>query len=409
MFWVKKVNKKSKNILLIHRYFWPDNSSCSSIIKDISTNLISDGNNVDVISSQPSYRQNFKNTFRINPENIDGVNITRLNLPNETGSMFIRIKNSIKLGLYLIFRSLTKNYDLIIVTSIPPILGGFFGMIASKIKRIKLIYFCMDIHPEIGLLSKDYKKNIFYRFLLKIDILNCKFADTIIVHSKDMRDSILSRNKKNQYNIKIINNFSKSFRINKNQNLHNYKKKNSLKIIYTGNLGRFQSLQTIFKTMELIKENKLIELILVGEGSEKIFLKDMAKKTKINVKFIDYLSEPAAQLKINEADIGLVSLMKDVYKYAYPSKTMSYLEQGKPIIAMIETSSQLSIDMKKNGYGFSIIQDDHVAFANLLTKLSKSNLWRDRMSKNAIKAYKQYYTSDVILKSWSNVVNQTLK
>ena len=168
-------------------------------------------------------------------------------------------------------------------------------------------------------------------------------------------------------------------------------------------------MQTIFKTMELIKENKLIELILVGEGSEKIFLKDMAKKTKINVKFIDYLSEPAAQLKINEADIGLVSLMKDVYKYAYPSKTMSYLEQGKPIIAMIETSSQLSIDMKKNGYGFSIIQDDHVAFANLLTKLSKSNLWRDRMSKNAIKAYKQYYTSDVILKSWSNVVNQTLK
>ena len=34
-----------------------------------------------------------------------------------------------------------------------------------------------------------------------------------------------------------------------------------------------------------------------------------------------------------------------MYKYAYPSKTMAYLEQGIPILAMIEKESDLAQDI----------------------------------------------------------------
>ena len=57
----KKVNpKKTTKILLTHRYFWPDKSSCSTIIRDIIFHLSSIGYAIEVISSQPSYSKNTK-------------------------------------------------------------------------------------------------------------------------------------------------------------------------------------------------------------------------------------------------------------------------------------------------------------------------------------------------------------
>ena len=75
--------KKPKKILLTHRYFWPDKSSCSSIIKDITSHLSSIGYNLEVISSQPSYLKNTKvKNFEI--QYINNIKVNRLSLKNET-------------------------------------------------------------------------------------------------------------------------------------------------------------------------------------------------------------------------------------------------------------------------------------------------------------------------------------
>ena len=143
----KKVNPKKKppKILLTHRYFWPDKSSCSTIIRDIIFHLSSIGYAIEVISSQPSYSKNTKVKKNFEVEYVKDIKVNRLSLKNETGTFFRRIFNSFKIGFFLLFKSIINKYDLIIVTSIPPILGGFFGTIASKISNTKLIYFCIDV------------------------------------------------------------------------------------------------------------------------------------------------------------------------------------------------------------------------------------------------------------------------
>ena len=85
---------------------------------------------------------------------------------------------------------------MIISTSIPPITGGFFAALSTYFTRTKFIYFCMDLHPEIGKISQDFSNPLLYNFLKKVDNWSCSRANPVIVHSLDMKKSLLSRNKK---------------------------------------------------------------------------------------------------------------------------------------------------------------------------------------------------------------------
>ena len=52
---------------------------------------------------------------------------------------------------------LLSNYQIVITTSSPPVLTAFIIALASKIRKIRFIYYCMDINPEIGIISGDFK------------------------------------------------------------------------------------------------------------------------------------------------------------------------------------------------------------------------------------------------------------
>jgi len=137
-------------------------------------------------------------------ETINNVTIRRIKLTTEGRNPLKKILNALKLGFWTNYLAIRNNYDVIISTSIPPITGGFFAALATYITRTKFIYFCMDLHPEIGKISKDFSNPFLYAILRKIDNWSCKRANPVIVHSLDMKNSLLSRNRDNKFNIKII-------------------------------------------------------------------------------------------------------------------------------------------------------------------------------------------------------------
>ena len=122
--------------------------------------------------------------------------------------------------------------------------------------------------------------------------------------------------------------------------------------------------------------------------------------------FFDYQPVKVAKLAIQNADIGVVALMPGMYRYAYPSKTMAYLEQGRPIIAVVENESELANTMLVQGYGFSVPIGDAEALAELLVQLADDESWKEPMSKSALAAFENYFSAPVVLAKWSKLVSQ---
>jgi hypothetical protein len=152
-------------ILLSHRYFWPDHPNCGQILWYLTQNLASQGHEVDVLTSLPSKDLNSKKIISEKFQILKNIKIERIDLSIEKKSPIKKLINGLKLGFRINVLAIKNRYDVIISTTIPPVSGGFFAALASYINKTKFIYFCMDLHPEVGKISKI----LFYiKFLKKL-------------------------------------------------------------------------------------------------------------------------------------------------------------------------------------------------------------------------------------------------
>ena len=135
-----------------------------------------------------------------------------------------------------------------------------------------------------------------------------------------------------------------------------------------------------------------------------MIIKEQVKKTRANVTFFAYQPINIAKDAIKKADIGLVTLMPNTYKYAYPGKVMTYLEQGRPFISTIEPESELAKTMKNEGFGFSVEGADTTKIANLFIKLADDTSWKIKMNDAAKIAYEKNFSMNKILNQWSNII-----
>ena len=393
-------------VLLVHRYYWPDAAPCGVIMHWIAKHLAAEGHCVDALTSQPSRFGGSRLGVRPRNEKIDGVNVTRVRLPMEIRRPIWRIVNAFNIGFRIIIQAIVKKYDVVIISTVPPVLGGVFAALAAKLSGARFIYYCMDLHPEVGMVSGDFSNPALVSALQWLDDWSCRQAWPVIVHTDDMRKTLLRRARGSEYDISIINNFALP---SENEcvsptDLYSADSANGLRLVYAGNLGRFQGLEALLEAMGRIVDRKDIELIVVGDGVAKAGLLAHKKKTNSNVRFLGYQPVELTKAIIQSADIGIVMLIPGMYRLAYPSKTMAYLEQGRPVIAAVEAASDLARTMLAEGYGFCVPIGDSESLARLIVKLADDRSWRMAMSQAALRVFEERFSASVVLAKWSDML-----
>lgn len=102
-------------------------------------------------------------------------------------------------------------------------------------------------------------------------------------------------------------------------------------------------------------------------------------------------------------------LTPDMYKNAYPSKTMAYLGQGRPAIAAIEEESDLVKTMQSEGDVYTAPIGNADSFAQLLWWLADDLSWKESMNQSALAAFEKYFASSVVLHKWSKLVSKSCR
>lgn len=396
-----------KRVLAIHRYYWPDTPPYATMLRRIVSQWVEDGHQVDVLSSQSSYKTSINNPVLPAKSDLDGATIFRLRLFSEAGRPAIRILNTIYLCSMILFRCIfLQRYDVIMVSTSPPVLAAFFSALAAKITGARFIYHCMDIHPEIGRLSGEFSHPWVFSVLQKMDAWSCKQANPVVVLSEDMKKSIQLREDGVRCRIEVINNFSLPTGQEDDSSLPFAMHQDDFNLIFAGNIGRFQGLDVLVDAIGRLKANKHIRLILMGDGVAKTFLEKRAKELDANVTFVGHQTVSVAKKAMQEAGAGFVSLIPTLYQYAYPSKTMTYLEQGCPLIVAVEADSQLAQEVAKEGTGIVVPVDDVDALAQAINNMASQDSERAVMKQRAMVVAKHNYAEEIVLPKWSQLINE---
>lgn len=396
--------------LLIHKHFWPDNPPYATIIKRIGEHLVSKGEEVTVFTAQPSYGKSNKRFA--NKENVNGVNIIRIVLLQTIfDKKIFKYLDILYFPLRVFFYILKAGrYDILLVSTAPPVVLSFLVMLGARLTRAKMIYHCQDIHPEIGALSGEFSHPLLYRILLHFDNWTLKSASQVIVLSEDMKNALCNRKigKKVEDKIQVLNNFSlptDKNHININDISHYLKSKKNFRIIFAGNIGRFQGLEDLVLAVNRMEPSLAIELVFVGEGKVLSSLKKMADSEKI--KFFPRVDVATVKLLIGNSDLGVVALKKNIIRYACPSKTMAYLEQGCPVLAIVEEESELAKFVSREKIGF-VAEPENVD--SIMLQLKNAVMFnQDRCEaqrQSIMQTYKVTYSEELFLSKFDQLLEE---
>jgi len=392
-------------ILIISLYYKPEPGG--HFFSNIAEKWAKEGHEIEILSCRP-YLTDFGVEENFQCISLNGVTVNRLpvNILFQKKVIF-KALNLIKFCVYALIWSLRKpKYDLIMTSSLTPIFMAIVCRIVCKIKGSKFVYRIMDIHPEVWRYSGSFKNKLILKLLEKIEIGNCRAANELVTLSEDMVKTISDRDKKNNLSINIIRdglpNAVADGKINYIKELEN---KTKFRIVYTGNIGRFQKLETVISAFHKIPEEIPIELVIVGKGLQEESLKLRADKLlNKSIKFIDFQNSITLNSIIKSADLGLVSLLNGVERCAFPSKMFHYLDLRCPVLAIMDDCF-LTNFIEKNDIGYSVPQDDVDSISSKLVELSNIKDLKET-KRNQIEKVLQNYSNNSILEQWSDLLKK---
>jgi glycosyltransferase involved in cell wall biosynthesis len=140
-------------------------------------------------------------------------------------------------------------------------------------------------------------------------------------------------------------------------------------LVFAGNLGTAQSLETILQTAEKLIHLPKVRIVIVGSGSMEEWLKEqIVSKGLDNLILVGRFPSTEMPQFFSRSDGLLVTLKKEeIFAYTIPSKIQSYLAAGRPIIAALDGEGAKVV--AEAGAGLTCPAEDHEGLANCIEQL----------------------------------------
>ncbi len=370
------------NILFLNAYYKPEKIAYSHLEEDIINSLIESGHRVEIICPTPSRgidkvkRKEYKKRKR---EQLYGgkVSVRRFACPKEKRNPIIRAIRY----FWCNWReySISKNYkniDCVFAVSTPPTQGLLGVKVAKKLskkykKHVPFVYNLQDVFPDSLVttgLAKE--KSLIWKIGRRIENQTYNGADKIIVISESMERNVLAKGVSKE-KVLIVSNWIDTDIIvpvekENNELFEQFNiSRDKFVVVYAGNFGKAQGADVILQTAELLKEEKDIQFVIFGSGSEFELAKEKAKSMS-NVIIHPLLPANKTAEVYSLGDVSLITCKKGVGTSGMPSKTWNIMACNTPIIASFDTDSELAKILEYANAGICVPPEDAKVLASAI-------------------------------------------
>lgn len=391
-------------ILVVSQYFWPEEFR----INDICKGLIEKGHEVEVLTGIPNYPYgkyfDGYSIFNRGDKDYEGIKVKRtFCVPRGKDSKFKLILNYISFMISSIFHipfMLNKKYDKILVYQLSPITMAIPAIILKYIKNIPLDMYILDLWPESLTSTVNIRSQKTKNILEHICRWIYRQSDSLYITSKGFKGKLIAYGIE-ECNIKYLpqwaENIYKNTKVEEEIDIGIDDSK--FNIVFTGNIGKAQSIDTIIKAANICKENKSINWIIVGDGSEKENSENKVKELGLENSVLFLGRKPVEQMPLyySKADALLVTLRNDdLFKITVPAKVQSYMASGKPIIGAISGEGKQLID--ECNCGMTCESEDYIELARIAQNmylLSEDDL--KCIGQNGLRYFEENFERELLL------------
>ncbi|MCY6484379.1 glycosyltransferase family 4 protein [Clostridium aestuarii] len=395
-----------ENILMLQVLF-PNIEKEKNLYSDLAEEFVKQGYNVYVVTIQDYISADVvkKSTF---VEEKLGVKVLRVKMPTKYfNTNFIEKGITTELIPYYYKKAIKQffsnvRFNLIVPISIIPGMYKIVSYLKKRNPEAKTYLLLRDMFPQMAMNMGVLPKPMYYYFRYQqiklynlADKIGCMSAGNI-EYVKVNLPEVDSKKLCYLPNWRTIR--------ERKENTIDFKKEYGLEgkivAIFGGVLGIQQGLDFLLKLANEIKdEYPKLHFLLIGNGTEKEKLKKyVIEKQLHNVTIIDRIPSQKYEAALQQCDIGLINLDGDLKVPHIPSKTLSYLEAGLPILACVDAHTdygKLLEEEYKSGK-CSLYGDLKSYKNNLIYMIDKQG--RKKMSENGNEYLRNNLTTNHIVK-----------
>jgi len=403
---------KVKDILIMCQFFYPEYNSSSTLPTELAEDLVNAGFSVDAICGYPT--EYYKGGNIPKRENHSGINIRRLR--------YVQICRKSNLGRLINYFSfiitialhwpLFLKYKCILVYTNPPLLP-LIPAVLNYIFGTRFVFVAFDIYPFVAVeMGSIAKGSLVEKVMNLTNRLVYDRATKIVALSTEMKEFMINNNlvRLNTDKIELIPNWYDKDKVATltnavNLEIQELKDSKDFIVLYSGNMGICQDMDTITACISLMREDPDVMFVLTGHGTKVEGLKSYIVENKLkNVKLFDFLTGNDYSTMLQIADCCLLSLERNVVGMAVPSKAYSYLAVGRPLIAIIPEGTDISKILKHYKAGFTLEQGDAIGLADIIRKLILNPSMCKVMGDSARKAFNENYTRKLSIDKYINML-----
>jgi colanic acid biosynthesis glycosyl transferase WcaI len=402
------------HILIVSQYFWPENFR----INDLALILKEKGHTLTVLTGMPNYPEGkiYKgfSWWKKRRDVMEGVAIIRVPLfarrESKSWQLVLNYLSFAFSGCFFGSWLLRKQkFDVVFTYEVSPVTVAIPAILISRLKNAPMCLWVQDLWPDAlsatGAINSENILNI-VRYVVKKIYHSC---DLILVQSKGFIEPAVKVGAERQKIIYFPNWAEVLYRpimLDASAKERTEVPSTGFVVMFAGNLGAAQSLDTILKAAVLLK-GRDIHWVFLGDGRRRNWLDaEVASKQLHNVHVLGGRPMETMPGYFALADAMLVTLKDDpVMATTIPGKVQSYLACGKPIIGALNGSGADVI--VESGAGYAVHSEDYEGLAYSVLKMSAASVTDlQQMSKCALSYYRDNFNRDTLVNQLDDWMHQ---
>ncbi len=333
--------------------YWPEEFGIAPFSTGRCEYLASRGHEVTICTGFPYYPQwRIADQYRgrmVARETRGGVTILRswLYVPPRVTSL----KRILHEGSFIAASTLRavgrRKPDVLFVIS-PPLGLSVAALVLSRLWRSPYVFHVPDLQPDAAVDLGMLKDGKVVRLLYRLERTAYRNAALVSTLTSAMRERIVSKG--------IAPDKVVLFRDWANPQLFDIplhgggrQFRNSLGfgdrllVVHAGNMGIKQGLDIVLEAAQRSRAIDDIVYLLVGDGAARPALQSRAASMKLtNLKFLPVQPNEAFNDLLAATDIALITQQKTVADIVFPSKSITLLAAGRPLVAALSQGSEVA-------------------------------------------------------------------
>lgn len=372
--------------------YWPESTGIAVFSTGRAEYLATQGHQVTMCTAVPYYPEwRISGEYRrrmFATERRNSVKILRcpLYVPSVV-TPFRRVLHEASFVVAALLRSLLcRRPDVLFIISPPLGLAVVAWFLSRFWWRVPYVFHVADLQPDTALDLGMVKPGTVARLLYAVERLAYRRAAVVSTLTEAMRARIVAKGMPAE-KVRLLPDWTdpELFELPAPADGRPLRREFGLAdqfvVLHIGNMGVKQGLEVVLAAAERSRHVEGVTYVLVGDGAMRPMLQAHAQARGLsNVWLIPLLPREPFLGLLALADVCLVTQQRTVADVVFPSKVLTLLAAGKPVIASVSAASEVARVVAAAGAGQVVTPEDPDALGAAVEQLRRDAVLRGRMA-----------------------------